>query len=63
MPAKACIVNPTACRIALFEKTNPIYERMKLTQSQLQQRIISNICDWTLGENKPNQSQFAGGVK
>jgi len=49
--------------MTLFEKTNPIFERMELTQSELQQRIISNISNRTLGENKPNQSQLAGGVK
>jgi len=42
---------------ALVEKTKPIFEKSKRTQSQLKQGDTRNILDWTLAKNKPKQTQ------
>ena len=42
----------------LFEKTKPIFKGVKWTYGQLIQGDTRNILNWTLGENKPNQTQF-----
>jgi len=38
--------------------SNPISERPKMNVSIYLQTAYKNIINWTLGENKPNQTQF-----
>ena len=51
-----------ARRKAQFFKTKPICEKVKSAQAELLQGIMREISNWTLGENKPKQSQFQDGL-
>jgi len=44
----------------LFEKTNPIFERAKWTQSNYLQGLTAKMYDLAAHENKAKQSQYAG---
>jgi hypothetical protein len=41
-------------------QSNPIAERPKMNESLFATKDYENISNWTLGENKPKQTQFQG---
>ena len=45
-------------RSALFMQNKPNSRKSQMNISSLLTMDYANLCNWTLGENKPNQTQF-----
>jgi len=44
--------------INYFVQNKPNFRKSQMNISIFSQKAYENFCDWTLGENKPNQTQF-----
>ncbi|MHC4889941.1 MAG: hypothetical protein ACYTEO_10825, partial [Planctomycetota bacterium] len=46
-------------QIAPFMQNKPNFRKSQMNVSIFSQKAYENISDWTLGKNKPNQSQLS----
>jgi len=53
-----CPAKPIGRRRDYYMQNKPNFQKSQMNVSIFSQKDYENISDWTLGENKPNQTQF-----